>query len=1267
MSIRVAILFVFLVLLSNFSFGQNREFGADNVVPSKATTQDFSQIETKVDTNKRYYVRKIYLKSFQQPSVKIVEPSFHSVSDRSEINQLPTTLEVGISMGIERKQAVAYVFIPRYLNINGQVEKLISFELKVEENSTLSYKTSGTRVYAANSILANGTWHKISIAAQGVYKIDYNFIKNTLNINPDNLNPAKIRLFGNGGEMLADNNAITRADDLVENAIEVVGGGDGKFDNGDFILFYANGPHTISGDSAAKKLRHSFNVYSEKSFYFLNFEQAIGKRIAVESVSGTVTATTNTANFMEFYEKDSINLGRSGKTWWTVDYSDQPGRTLSRTFSFNTPDIDPNEPIYIRTLAAAISSSGSSVFSITANGVPVHNSVLSAIGTSFSDPVANSDDKESSISLSASTINVGVNFSQGNSSAKGYLDFIELNGRRKLNGANYFQFADWNTVGPGEVVQYNITNVNANTRVWDVSSPLEPKLMDGSLQGSTLSFKQKADALHTFISFNGNSNNIPAYEGVTPNQNLHNTSLVDYIIISHPSLLSEANRLANYHTTKRGYKTLVVTPQQIYNEFSGGSQDVAALRDFIKMYYDKASSALEIPNSVLFFGDGSYDFKDRITGNTNLVPTYQTDNSLNKTHSYCTDDYFGFLDDLEDFNNYSFGFINTVDIGIGRIPVSTITEAKNVVDKIVIYDNEQSFGPWKNTMLFNADDEDQNVHLNDAENMSTYVRDSIPQFNSYKIYVDAYEQQSTPAGPRTPDAGKTFKDRLYNGTFLVNYNGHGGPLGWCEERILTIDDVNELSNLRKLPIFITATCDFTQFDNPNLHSAGELLLTNPRGGAIALMTTTRLVYVPGNGIMNINYFKTGFKFLNGEYPTLGDSYRLSKNIEYSNSLGLFDASNFRKFALIGDPGLPLAFPKHVVVTDSINGVSVLSYNDTLKALGKYTVSGHLEDKNGNPLPNFEGVVYPTIFDKAKALSTLGNDPGSFVQQFLVQNNILFNGKASVQNGKFSFTFVMPKDINYNVDKGKISYYANTTLEDATGYSLPLIGGSSNAGSTDNEGPKIEPFLNDFKFVNGGITKPNSLLLVKLTDSNGINYTGNSVGHDITAILDGNTQNTYVLNTFYEGEIDDYTRGLVKFPLEGISEGVHTLTIKAWDVFNNSSETQLDFVVVTNAEGQLAHVYNYPNPFSTNTQFMFEHNMPNQELNVDLKIFNISGRVVKQFKTRINTPGTRYDGIYWDGKDEYGDKLANGVYLYKLLVKGQNGFSDQKIQKLFILR
>lgn len=1180
----------------------------------------------------------------------------------------PQNFEPIVKLGIERKQALAYIMIPHYIQRNnGKYEVLTKYELTVEEQP-LAQKTLGTKTYAPHSVLQQGTFYKVALDKQGLYKIDYDFLVNKLGITPSNIQTANIRVYGNGGEMLPEANSGYAPDDLVENAIDVVDGGDGVFNSGDYFLFYANGPHRIIKDSVNQGFTHQFNVYSDKSYYYLNFDLGAGKRIAMMPERTNANVQVDTFNEFQFYERDDVNLGRFGKEFWGDEMSYMPGTTLNKTFSFSIPHIDASSPLTLMTHTGSVTHSAQSDMKVYVNGSLVQSLYYAPFGDNYYDPVIQIRDQKTTINNPSSALTVETIFTPPTSDAVGYIGYMEMNARRLLVFEGYLRFADWKTVGPGRVAQYNIQNANANTKVWDITNPLQPLRMVTHLNGTTLTFIQDDSSLHTFLAFDGSVFQQPAYIGIQGNQDLHALRNIDYVIVTHPSLKTEAERLATHHRTKRNYTTLVVTPQEIYNEFSGGSQDISAIRNFVKMLYDQ-SDMNHLPQDLLLFGDASYDYKDRLKNNTNLVPTHETAQSNNKILGYCSDDFFGFLDDMEDLNNYLGSVINTLDVGVGRLPVNTLSEASKVVNKIVDYDSPKSFGPWKNYATFCADNGDGGRHLEDAEIMSGILADSLPAFNAQKIYVDGFVLESTPAGPRTPDANKTVLANMFNGTFLMNYNGHGGPGGWCEERIFSFNDINNLTNYNKLPLFITATCDFAPYDNPNYLSAGETLVNKPDGGAIALMTTTQLVFADQNQIMNSNYMKKGFsKKTNGQFPTLGNAYLVSKNLRYMTFIDESTAANFRKFALLGDPGLPLAFPKYQVFTDSINGVSVSVQYDTLKALGKYRISGHVTDELGNPVNDFNGVVYPTIFDKPKKLTTLQQTSADPKEEYYVQNNAVYKGKATVTNGRFSFTFVMPKDINYEVAKGKISYYTNNEIVDGNGYdkNIPL-GGSSGQGLSDNVGPVIKPYLNDEHFVDGGITTPNSKLIVKLFDENGINYSGNSIGHDIIGILDNNPQNTYVLNSFFEADLDDYRSGTVRFPLNYLSEGEHVITIKAWDVANNSSQASLRFEVVNQKGGQLAHVLNYPNPFSTKTQFMFEHNMPNQNLMIHIQVLSLSGKVVKSIRKNVITEGSRLTQIDWDGRDEEGDLLGNGVYLYKLNVKSASGLSDTKLEKLVILR
>jgi hypothetical protein len=456
-------------------------------------------------------------------------------------------------------------------------------------------------------------------------------------------------------------------------------------------------------------------------------------------------------------------------------------------------------------------------------------------------------------------------------------------------------------------------------------------------------------------------------------------------------------------------------------------------------------------------------------------------------------------------------------------------------------------------------------------------------------------------------------------------------------------------------------------------SAGELLLLNPNGGAISLLTTVRVVIASHNERLVRNTINVIFnKNSAGEYLTTGEVMQLAKN-----NAAIAPPVNSRKYALLGDPTMKLSYPKYNVRTDSINGATV-NGNDTLRALQRVTISGQIVDDNDNIVSGFNGLIYPTVFDKEDRIYTLGNDDASFTDDFYLRKKIIFKGKATVSNGRYSFSFVVPKDINYAYGTGKISYYAQNNQDvDANGfYSGLVVGGSYPNAVVDNVGPEVLVYMNDESFARGGITDNNPKLLIKLYDENGINTVGNSIGHDLTAkVIDPDiAQEEYILNDFYESDVDDFTHGTALYQLKDLSPGIHTVNVKAWDVYNNPGEGSTEFVVAESANLALEHVLNYPNPFTTNTDFQFEHNLPFMNLEVQVQIFTVSGKLVKTIDHAVNAElntGYRVSDINWDGRDDYGDRIGRGVYIYKIFVQAEGTTDKAKqssaFEKLVILK
>ncbi len=1122
------------------------------------------------------------------------------------------------------------------------------------------FQVLGQRIYKPNAVLSTAAWYKISVKKSGIFKIDVAFL-NSLGINTSSIISNSIRFFGNGGQMLPESNIENRIDDLEENAIMLVDGNDGIFNGNDYFLFYAAGPDNWKKDSVNKRFIHQKNIYSDQSFYFISVG-GTGKRISNHPLFNSPNVFINAFSERVFYESDTINLLSSGKEWFGEEFSGSPGKLLSRNFTVNIPGLQMNQPITLISDLIARSVGINSRFDVRINNQLIQQLTIPSVSGGIYDLVAQSAQTTTTSNLSQTGISLSYTYVPGSFNAQGWLNWYELFCRRNLslNAVDQLMFRDWNTVG-NNIGEYIISNAFSTTEVWNITNALQPQKMQGVFLNNEYRFTNSCAQLQEYIAFHPANFLIPTVIGKVENQNLHNSSSADYLIITHASYMSQAQRLALFHFQKNGLSSKIVTTEQVYNEFSSGSPDPVAMRDFIKMYYDKAAGILaNQPKYVLLFGDASFDYKNRLANNTNLVPAYQSSSSLDPLATYVSDDFFGFLDNHEDINSGI--VVNLLDIGIGRIPAKNLDEAKNYIDKVEAYHAKESFGPWRNDFMFIADDEDQNLHLQDAEIITQTASVTNPLFNTQKVYLDAFKQESGSAGGRYPTANAVVNNGIFNGALIWNYNGHGGPFRLAEEVILDQEIINKWNNPYRLPLFITATCDFAPYDNPTIKSIGEDLLLRPKTGSIALMTTTRLVFAFSNRIMNENYLKSALqKDAKGNYKTLGKAIQDAKNFTYQNS---GDIINNRKFTLLGDPALTLAFPKMNVAVEKVNGQIITASKDTLKSSDKVIVEGSIKDPSGNVVSNFNGTVYGTVYDKVQSISTLGNDPGSQPVSFQVQNSVLFKGKSTAVNGLFTMTFKMPADINFQFGNGKMSWYADNETVDASGlFTDFIVGGSGINKSLDKEGPVIKAWLNDEKFVNGSVTNQNPIVIVQLSDSSGINTSGIAVNHDIVATLDNDNKKYFVLNDFYVSDLDSYQKGKIRFQLPQLEPGPHMLKIKAWDLVNNSNEQVLDFVVANDEKLIIKNVLNYPNPFTTNTQFWFEHNKPGQNLLLTVQIFTISGRLIKSFKKTINTPGNRFCELEWNGRDEFSENIAKGIYIYKLSIKDEQGNRQEKIEKL----
>jgi hypothetical protein len=1128
---------------------------------------------------------------------------------------------------------------------------------------TIAQNSFAQRLYTSNSVLASGNWYKIGVTKNGIQKIDVAFLNN-LGINTSNIQSSTIRLFGNGGAMLSEKNADSRPDDLIENAIDIYDGGDGIFNGNDYFLFYGASADKWLKDSLNTRFIHSKNLFTDTVFYYLNIG-GIGKRVATKNITTTPNKLVTSYNERYFYEADLINFLNSGKEWFGEEFSNLPGNSLSKNFLLNMIGLDVTKPLYLLTNLAARSIGTASSFNMSVNNLQLSSINSGAVTGNYLDAFATNVQKNYTLSGYSSLLNINFLFQPASSAAQGWLNWFEIHANRNLgmNGQSQLFFRDWQSVGAGNVASFTIDNSIAGTVVWDITNEQIPQRVATNFSLGKTTFLNDAFFLREYVAFDNSAFNLPIYLGKVDNQNLHNSQPVDYLIIAPAIFLNEAKRLALFHTQHNGYKVFVANTEQIYNEFSGGIQDPSSIRDFVKMYYDKAGiDSTKRPKYLLLFGAASFDYKKRISGNTNFIPCYESANSLDPLISYTSDDFFALLDDADDVDLTSPP--SQMDIAVGRLPVTNLIEAKTIVDKIIKYHASTSLGSWKNNTAFVADDKDGNVHLNDAETVSGNTFSTNNLFNQNKIYLDAFPLVSGTGGGRYPQVNTAIVNQIFSGCLLFNYSGHGGYQRLAEEAVLGQEEANQFNNPDKLPLFITATCDFAPYDDPTKSSLGASLLVGNNTGAIGLVTTTRVVFAFSNKIMNDNFLKTLFSRNSvNDYLTLGEAIKRSKNYTY-NTFG--DVINNRKFTLIGDPGIHLAFPKFNMQLTAINNQNITG-NDTLKALTKYTFSGKLTDVNGNTLSSFNGTVYATVFDKKQTVQTLGNDPASIVTSFALQQNVLYKGKATVTNGNFNFSFIVPKDISYQIGLGRLSLYAENGSLDANGTSTAFfVGGTNNSINSDISGPEIKAFLNDEKFVNGGLVNDKPLLLVKLFDSSGINTSGTAIGHDIIATIDGNDKNIIVLNNYYEADKDSYQSGSVRLQLSSLTDGSHFIKIKAWDVANNSTEKIIEFTVAQAQNLQISHVLNYPNPFTSKTNFWFEHNQPGSDLHILINIFSVTGKLVHQIQKNVTTQGNRVSEIEWNGKDRYSEKLAKGVYIYRIIVTNSAGARAESTQKLYLL-
>ncbi|MBO7337548.1 MAG: type IX secretion system sortase PorU [Paludibacteraceae bacterium] len=1121
--------------------------------------------------------------------------------------------------------------------------------------------------FADNSVLSSGKWVRVAVSSSGVYKITYENLKQW-GIN----DPSNPRVFGYGGAKLSENFSDSKIDDLPQLHIWMEKGADGVFNAGDYILFYAQGP--VSWKYATTgQFTHTLNPYSDYGYYFITSDVGTEKLINNNvQPSLSVAAGKTVTSFKDYsvFEEESYNLISSGQRWFGETFTN----SSVHDFDFSFPNIRTDSAMKVAVSMAANASSKTSV-------VLSHGAQSSTLSLAAKTSLLTASDNLLNVSLTPSSddFTLGLKYN-GSSQGTAWLDYIEVNAYRNLvMSGSYMPFREPSVTGESAVA-YQLAGSDGIV-VWDMTDPSAIKNMQTTYSDGKYSFVADASILHEYVAVKPSAYfPAPTFVGEVANQNLHAVTNADFVIISPEEYLEYANRLADLHSHYDGISTLVVTPQQIYNEYSSGTPDATAFRWLMKSIYERASDGRK-PQNLLLFGDATYDHRGYLKANVpyNKVLTYESINSLHvTTGSYATDDYFGMLADETGSLLY-----DSMSIGVGRLPVSSPSQANAMVNKVQTYLRDSLKGEWKNRLVYIADDD------NDANLCYTWQSDTLAkrmerehkEFQVTRLFTDAFSKVVTSNSASYPEVQYKIMQLFSDGTLFFDYTGHGSTEGLAAEKFFDRNDITNLYN-KKYPFFYTATCDYGDYDKSTL-SSGEEVMLREKGGAIALVTACRTVYADGNFTLNGNYHKHFLTKENGKPITFGESFRRAKNTTAKGS----GASNRLPYVLLGDPALRFPLPSKKIVVDSVNMMKQLadgglSYKypvmvddnlrnkfqfDTIKALSIVRIKGRvLDETETNIDKSFNGIVSIVVQDKLRSIKTLGYvTGGETTYTYKDRVNTLFKGKVNVKDGAYELLFLVPKDIGYDYDFGRINLYAKNDSEDveANGFNEDfVIGGTNENVEFEDNSPIINMYINSPFFKSGGVIDGSSILYATLSDENGINTTGSGIGHDLQLKIEGDTTLIINLNDYYENDLGTYKSGHLKYTLPELNPGNYTLTLRAWDLMNNSASESLAFKLKVGKKTGVYRMYAYPNPVDKDgtVNFVVEHDQPETELLFKLEIYDTAGNVLFRNNQEFYNDGSKATiSVKADGL------LRPGVYPYRIWTDTDANGEDVKTNKLIV--
>ena len=1097
---------------------------------------------------------------------------------------------------------------------------------------------AGLHSYAEHSVLANGHWVKIRVSESGVCRMSFSELRSA------GIEPQQVRVFGYGGGQLEQDFKQAKIDDLPQVPV---------FIGEDYILFWVQGP--ISWTYDGSRFVHTRNTYSDFGYYFLTDDA--GSLLAPtegEAISGTATDVTSYI-FYDVHDKDSLNLiDRNGVTGGgRTFYGEQFNANQSRSFTFSTPNALVGETSSVYAEVAAFSPNAS-YFHINLNGAADQNVYIRPYPDFYTFGVKGVLSTKSGSAANKQIVQLTLENSV--LGALGWLNYVEIMTPSALQMTGSWLPVRTNVNYKNTTpVRFHLQGADANTQIWDITNLASIQRVLTSLSGSEIQWTgTQADGIHEYVAVNvkGSSFVKASVVGEIKNQDLHTLQNIDLVIICPEGYEAVSQDLAKAHEEREGITWAVVTDQEVYNEFSSGTPDATAYRWLMKMLYDRADgNAIQKPRWLLLMGHGTFDNRKLLLNSgTNLLLTYQAKDSENEVNAYATEDYFGFLDDDEGVEDTR----GVMDIGVGRLPVNSIDEARAIVDKLIRYIRNEQTGKWKNQLVFLADDGEHGTHTETAEGSSERVRLKNPDFVVNKIYLDAYPQEVNASGESYPLAKNRVTNLLKSGVLFFDYSGHGGYNAITNESILNLKDIDNMSN-KNQAFWLFATCNFAQHDSGK-RCAAEAAVMNPNGGAIGILAATRTVYATPNTELNRSVCDTLFGHKNVYHydMTLGEAVAIGKN-------RLGNDMNKMAYVLLGDPAMRLNYP-----TDY--QVETVTKIDTLNALSVQRVEGQIIDEDKKVVDDFNGKVDITIYDKLQVIKTRDNDDQTDEAKQLEYNDYpstIFSGATEVKDGKFAYTFMVPKDIRYNFGNGRIVYYAVTTdsletVEAVGHFEEFIIGGTGSILAADTVGPQMQIYLNTKTFVNGDKTYATPRFFADLYDENGINTAGAGIGHDLMLVVDDDPKQIYSLNEYFTAANSSYQAGQVSYLMDALPDGPHSLTFRAWDLLNNSTTQSLNFVVEAGLDPSIYSVTTYPNPApqSSVVKLVVNYDQPDELLQTEIYLYNINGQMV--YSHLQNNPDEVAINL---GQL----KLNPGVYVYNVKIKSASSRYSTAAGKIIVTK